>query len=99
MVLCEVNKVLRLYPSPTRKSFRIANMHDYYDRPRHDYDRPPTPEEFHDVKSHQWPLTSPHFDAKCMNAGRIKRFTNQKIRFGDKEVFDYFKVVNGHGGQ
>ena len=74
-------------------------MQDYYDRSHHDYDPPPTAEDFKNVKHDQWPLTSPHFDATCMNAGRIRRFINEKVPFGDKDVFDYFKIVNGRGGQ
>lgn len=99
MIVREVLRVLFLYPPPTRKSFHIANMHDYIDRPHRHYDRPPSAEDFNNVKSDQWPWTSPQFDAKCMNGGRILRFINERIPFGDKDVFDYFKVVNGHGGQ
>ena len=91
--------MLSLYRSMMKKSFHDANAHDYYSRPQIPYDRPPTAEDFKNVRPDQWPLTSPHFDAKCMNAGRLRRFINEKIPFGDKDVFDYFKVVDGRGGQ
>lgn len=93
MVVREVMQVLPL----CHPSFRDANMHDCYDRPHDQYDRPPIAEELGNVKCHRWPLTSPHFNAKFINAARILRLNNERV--GDKEVFDYLQVVNRHGSQ